>query len=130
MFLLMVMAALVCWLPGQALANYSLTIYDQSNGTVTGSWGSSFSYPVFNTGTETANGSAKDGYWGFNTNKSVSLIFTEAGGGASDFLTVYTGSDSSYINFKFESDGAANFASDVTALSNPCYVAETGASKT
>lgn len=128
MALILALAALVCWLPGQALASLTLTIYDNANGTVTGGWGSSFTSPVFTTGTETASGSAYDGdLFAFNTNEKVNLIFKDADGSASDFLTISTGSSSHTLNFTFESDGAAGFASAVAALTNPVYVTETGA---
>jgi hypothetical protein len=139
--LIMALAALVCWLPGQALATtYGLTIYDppanQADGTVTATLSgfSSGNYSV-TTGNEYASGWFKDGTWAFNDNSKITVIFTEAGGGNSDFLTISTADNGGWpvstANFLFESDGAtvngSTFAYDVAHLTGTVYsVAETG----
>lgn len=144
MALIMALAALVCWLPGQALATatYSLTITDppagQADGVVGGSLtGFSSGNYAFNTGTETVSGFFTDGY-NFCENSSVSVVFNEVGGGVSDFLTISTTSgdwdwlhgfktNTAYFTFRSD-DGTQSFTNAVNALCNIAgYINETTA---
>jgi len=131
-FIVIAILALACLAP--AAWACTLTILDPPGGTdgvVTAvAEGFGFGNSYTSTDTEKASGWVKlsDSYC-LPQNQSISLIFKEADGSPSDFLTVYTKSGTEFphkVFFTFESDGAANFTDHLAALVTPAYVFESG----
>jgi hypothetical protein len=135
---LVLMTAAVLILAGSAVwaSTYPLTILDDGSGTygVTATDGGSWDSHSFSYATEKVWGTLTDSNLTFpySPSKSASVILTEAGGGYSDFLTLYSDSweNKHTLYFTFESDGATGFAADVAAVvaanNHLSYVAETG----
>jgi len=111
-FIVIAVLALTCFAPAAWACN--ITISDLTEGNITVTFSTEFSGVTKTQNVEYASGS---GTWhGFATGTPKYLILTEADGTtASDFLKVWASSCDT-INFVFESDGYASFASDVAAL--------------
>jgi hypothetical protein len=132
--LLAVLALALMAAPALA-STYYLTIYDPPAGSPDGTiqvdtqnWFTTSTYPD---NESVINGWLRQISFIVVKNQQAAVILDEPaefGGGASDFLNVWSTNLTDYIYFTFESDGAANFAADLAALPpGTPHVTETGA---